>query len=361
MSFRYQTGGNLPLDSHTYIERQADRDLYAALIDGQFCYVLTSRQMGKSSLRVQVMRQLQDAGLKCSSIDLTGIGRNITPDQWYRGILFEICKDVELSKVVDINKFWQDRQDLGLVQRLSEFVDEILLNHLTTPLVVFVDEIDRTINLPFFSDDFFAWIRYCYNLRTDHPKYRRLTFCLLRVATPNDLIQDQTLTPFNIGQEIKLERFTKDQIAPLLENLSNRMDNRITVRNEIHQWTGGQPFLTQRLCRLIQESDIEIGSGEEAEKIGQLVQNKLLKNWESQDDPPHLKTIRDRLLAKDDRAVRLLSIYQQILAEGDVNVFDRNLPEIVALVLTGIVVSERGLLLPYNRVYQEVFNAAWVE
>jgi AAA-like domain len=181
--------------------------------------VLTARQMGKSSLRVQVMGQLQDVGVQCSSIDLTGIGsQNITADQWYRGIMRRILQDLQLLEVFNLERFCQERPALGWVQRLSEFVDELLRDHVQTSLVVFVDEIDSTISLLFDSDDFFAWIRYCCNLWADLPRYGRLAFCLLGVATPTDLIQDAIASTQLPGE------FHKDPANRILIAISRRYD-----------------------------------------------------------------------------------------------------------------------------------------
>jgi hypothetical protein len=52
----YQIGGSLLPNAPSYVTRRADEALYDGLIQGEFCYVLTARQMGK--VRASVSRRL---------------------------------------------------------------------------------------------------------------------------------------------------------------------------------------------------------------------------------------------------------------------------------------------------------------
>src|SRR5215213_2325434 len=91
----YVTGGTLPPDASSYVERAADRDLFASLLAGEFCYVLNSRQMGKSSLCVRTIGRLKEAAVRTCFLDLTRYGgRNLTADQWYAALLADAGREL---------------------------------------------------------------------------------------------------------------------------------------------------------------------------------------------------------------------------------------------------------------------------
>jgi hypothetical protein len=104
---------------------------------------------------------------------------------------------------------------------------------------------------------------------------------------------------------------------------------------------------------------ITIASGSEAELIEGLVRSRLIENWESQDEPEHLRTIRDRILRDEQRAGRRLGLYQQIVQQGEIASEDSS--EQMELRLSGLVVKQLGKLRVYNRIYELVFNPSWVE
>ena len=206
-------------------------------------------------------------------------------------------------------------------------------------------------------DDFFAVIRSCYNNRGDNPEYQRLIFVLLGVATPSSLVQDKNCTPFNIGEAIALQGFQLHEVKPLIQGLANKYSNPQALIKAVLAWTGGQPFLTQKICNLIVDSQILLAEGKEAEWVENLVQANILDNWESNDDPQHLKTIRDRLFNSESDSTKLLQLYQQILHQGDIIADDSK--EQKELLLSGLVKQDWGKLKVYNRIYESVFDLNW--
>ncbi|MFM1842793.1 MAG: hypothetical protein RLZZ490_1530, partial [Cyanobacteriota bacterium] len=131
---------------------------------------------------------------------------------------------------------------------------------------------------------------------------------------------------------------------------------------EILRWTGGQPFLTQKVCELVamalDRQTLIPSPATLKEQIGLLIQTQVIQQWESQDEPVHFRTIGDRLLRDERQTGRLLGLYQEILDKGFIAADES--PEQTQLRLTGIVVKQDGKLVPYNAIYQAIFNREWV-
>jgi len=350
----YVTGGTVPGNAVSYVERQADTDLYTYLRQGEFCYVLTARQMGKSSLMVRVATRLQSEGAQVALIDLTALGVNLTVEQWYQGMLTRIGRQLDREDAVEEGE--RARRSLPPLQRWLAVLEEVLLTSLPGDVVLFVDEIDLVRSLPFTTDEFFVGIRACYNRRDQEPIFRRLTFCLLGVARPPDLIHDPRITPFNIGRGIQLCDFTLCEAQSLAVGMNVcGKEGRLLLSRVLH-WTGGHPYLTQQLCQAVALAE-EVHTEPHVDAVcARLFFSRLM--WE---ENSNLSFVANRLLhhASEKETASALEMYRRVRRNQRV-ADDETSPVVSLLKLSGIVGAQGGWLQVRNRIYAQVFDAAWI-
>lgn len=350
----FYVGGTVPVDSPSYVRREADEQLYQAIKAGQYCYILCARQMGKSSLIIRAQQQLVDEGYQTINIDLSIIGIEGTPEQWYQGLLTKIADALSLRTKPE--EWWQRNRHLGSVQRFSDYIHEVVLKETQGPIVIFIDEIDTTLALDF-SDDFFAAIRAMYNQRASAPEFNRLIFILLGVATPTDLIQDARRTPFNIGQAIELVDFTQAEAAifgSALKQVDAQRGQEAFER--IYGWTNGQPYLTQKLCHHA------LHNLDNQTEVGWQVDNwvrKLFIGEQGVTSDLNLKFIQD-YVDNDPAPVELVRLYDDVYRGKKVAEDQRSVQQ-NHLRLYGLTGVDSGYLRVRNRIYREAFDRDWIQ
>jgi len=348
----YTTGGTVQAGGGYYLSRRADDELFNFCRQSAFAYVLTARQTGKSSLMVRTMDRLAKENIRSVIIDLTQIGGQVTPAQWYLGLIAIIEGQMALG--VDAAAWWEVNAYLGPTQRMTKFFEEVLLKKVAEPVVVFVDEIGATLGLDF-ADDFYAAIRYMYNARAIKPEFKRLSFALLGVAAPGDLIRDPQRTPFDVRHRVELGDFTYEEAAPLAEGLNLPPGEAKQALRWAMKWTNGHPYLTQRLCMAMVEARHLRWTEADVDRV---VADTFLDAAGEQDG--NLQFVRDMLTKRAPDVEGALTIYGEIRAGNAVRDEEQS-PVKTRLKLSGVVRREGAELRTRNRIYEAAFDEQWVK
>ena len=347
----YTVGGTVQAnDRGLYIAREADAELLRLCRESTFAYVLTPRQMGKSSLMIRTAERLMEEGAQVVIIDLTQVGTQVSAAEWYRGVLALMADQLALT--TNIAEWWEAQSHLGVTQRLTQFFQQVILREVEGAIVIFVDEIDTTLSLDF-TDDFFAAIRFLYVARARQAEFRRLSFVLIGVATPGDLIRDAKRTPFNVGKRVDLTDFTLAEAMPLAAGLGLAGAEAEAALGWVMRWTGGHPYLSQRLCQEMAQVSGSVWTEAEVER---LVRRTFLGIQSEQDN--NLQFVRDMLTKRSPEPVAVLQTYRQV-RRGKPAVGDEEQSLVKShLKLAGVVKREGKTLHVRNRIYYSCVRSA---
>ncbi len=348
-----QAGGAVKPQS-VYIVRPSDDELFELLRRGEYANVLCSRQMGKTSLLKRTKARLAELGYRTVELDLAGyLGTPPNATDWFQGLLQGIADQLGLE--LDIRAWWQASRAITTNQRLIQFLREKVAAKSEMPVVIFLDEIDSTLKLPY-TDDFFVAIRSLYNDRASEPLYEKLVFCLVGVATPNELIKDRRTTPYNIGKTLELPDFdpAREDLKPLYKLLSSDEAQGEAIVREVLRYTGGQPYLTLRLCE-----EVAAKGGATPAAVARQV-NENFASLDAVKRDVHFEQILRFINDRVEDKLSTLELYRRVLAGKPVP--DQTTPAHINLKLTGLV--KRGgnaTLVVRNPIYRQLFTDAWAK
>ncbi|MEE4184704.1 MAG: AAA-like domain-containing protein, partial [Gammaproteobacteria bacterium] len=343
----YVVGGAVQPERDCYISRSADAELLRLLADGEYCYVLAQRQMGKSSLVAATAARLRALEVGVAVVDLTQASAEDPTEnagRWYYSIAYRICRDLRLR--ADLQTWWAERGGLTNLQRLREFFQEIVLDGTERPVTVFFDRVEATLEAPL-ALDLFACVRACYDARATNPEFARLTFALFSAAAPRELVRSLQGSPFEIAESVALNDFTPQEMAGLMGGLGTPPDYAEEINARVWSWTRGHPYLSQKVFRgLARRADAELTP----DAVDELVRTQFLTS-QALHDEPHLAAIAAEILRDTPTRTARLNLYGRISKGIRVRAEPRSAAEQELVVAGLVVVAPNGELRVRNEIY----------
>lgn len=274
-----------------YVRRDADKQVESIISDmGRPGYVLVSRQMGKTNLLLHAKSKLERESDAFVYVDLSNVFE--TAKGCFQNIIDTAIDSYEkFDKVAEL--IYKQRKELNDIPPHKQHTNELrlLLEALQDgKLVIILDEIDALTKTSY-SDQIFSQIRSMYfAARVNYKGFNNLTYLLSGVVEPNEIIKDPKVSPFNIGQKIYLNDFSKEEFLDFLKIA--KLDLNEDSLNRIYYWTHGNPRMTWDVCADI-ESEIE-----NIECTPDLVDNVVNKLYLKSFDKAPIDNIRE-LVSKD--------------------------------------------------------------
>jgi len=175
------------------------------------------------------------------------------------------------------------------------------------------------------------------------------------VVSPGDLIRDSRTTPFNLGQRVELTDFTRDEAVVFAQGLRRKPEIASSLLDRIFYWTNGHPYLTQQLCKEI-ASDAEINDRSGVDRKC----NELFFSVRAKERESNLIFVQDQLLRGETDRAGLLDLYSKV-RRGRRVLDDETKPLMTSMRLSGITRLDRNRLRIRNRIYERVFDLAWIK
>jgi hypothetical protein len=174
------------------------------------------------------------------------------PINLYKSFIGAICGDLGLPD--DTENCWESRLPSPLACR-NYFVKNVS-GRLGVPLMLILDEIDRLFDAPFRSD-FFGMIRGLHDSRARISDLSRVDLILVTSTDPHLFITNTRQSPFNVGDVIDLEHFTREQVEDL-DGRHGRPFGRSNALSDIYELVSGHPFLTRRAMFLVADGRFNV-------------------------------------------------------------------------------------------------------
>ena len=293
-------GGMMASDDPMYVTRAADAAVAARVNrQGETIVLLGPRQTGKSSLLNRSVVQAIERQKQIATVDFSLFDRD--KFQTLPKLLSELARSFLHELQLRGDEAFRAVSGIAHPGDMTWFMEDHVLKAVNQPLTLVIDEVDKVFEQPYRSD-FFGMIRAWHNLRSRLRSPWKAVDLVLAISTePHLLMADRYQSPFNVNPPIRVTWF-----EPLeTEQLNVRYGNPLAANEveRLHQFLGGQPYLTQlTLYQLVH-------------RAGTSLSRYLLDAMDHDGDfRPHLDHLRSHLRERPE--LQLIEAFQQIVRFG---------------------------------------------
>jgi hypothetical protein len=215
--------------------------------------------MGKTSLMARILNHAREQGYEAIPISFQRADSPLFGhlDQ----LLHWFCAQIgrRRKRLKELEEFWDSYGDYGNKDKCNDYFEDCLLQHLASPLVLGLDEVDLVFPYQHIADDFFGLLRSWY----EAARYGDLSSELwekLRVVVVHSTEPYVPLninqSPFNVGKRVELPEFTPEQVQDLAQRygLSGAYHQAEVLMNLV----GGHPYLIRKALYHLRRQDVRL-------------------------------------------------------------------------------------------------------
>jgi hypothetical protein len=284
----------------------------------QYIAFLSARQTGKTTLLLRLMELLKDA-YACVFIDLSVL-RAQDARACFRFVAFQLIS--EFRGLIDDGSFLSERPEIESPVDFLEFLRE-LAGALPMPrIIMLLDEVGALS--PQASDSFFNTLRTVFTQGRGTNNALSKYLCVFSGAVDLFALTFGSNSPLNICEKLYLRDLDLPDVAKIVGQFTKLgVSVPLEAPQRIYALTGGHPYLTMRLCALLEQAKVkELAT----ENIEMAAEQMLME-----DD-----NIRHVIRELDRRPLERRRL-RGILFEGRKVPFSRNDPVLASLEMIGAI------------------------
>lgn len=238
--------GQVPLSSKFYIERpQQEAVTYDEILNpAALIRIKSPLNMGKTSLAARILAQGRSHGYHTVMLNLQLAEAPVLSDldKFLRWLMANITFQLGIESQLD--DYWD--QDLGSKVSCSAYLQGYILQQLSEPIVLALDEVNHLFEHPEIAQEFLPLLRFWHEEANNFPIWQNLRLVVVHstdVYIPLDINQ----SPFNVGLSIDLPIFDFDQIKTLanLHQFQLEIADLDQSLNSLMKMIGGYPYLAR--------------------------------------------------------------------------------------------------------------------